>query len=98
MIGKIFIVLWLTDNEFFAADHSFVHPIVVTRVEENRSEKFYRSEIMDPNDFKIDVEEPDVFQWVEMKPSDNVTMEACNIWGNVCPRICRRPRIGDIPK
>ncbi|XP_035743462.1 probable serine/threonine-protein kinase mkcC isoform X3 [Vespa mandarinia] len=23
---------------------------------------------------------------------------ACNIWGNVCPQICRRPKIGDIPK
>lgn len=33
-----------------------------------------------------------------MKIGDNMTMEACNIWGNVCPRICRRPRIGDIPK
>ncbi|XP_043495996.1 serine/threonine-protein kinase STE20 [Polistes fuscatus] len=33
-----------------------------------------------------------------MKLNDNLTMEACNIWENVCPRICRRPRIGDIPK
>nr|XP_050857705.1 uncharacterized protein LOC127067147 isoform X2 [Vespula vulgaris] len=27
-----------------------------------------------------------------------IFFSTCNIWGNVCPRICRRPRIGDIPK
>ncbi|CAL7939010.1 unnamed protein product [Xylocopa violacea] len=33
-----------------------------------------------------------------MKLGDNVTMEAYNIWGDVPPRKCRPPKIGDIPK
>lgn len=33
-----------------------------------------------------------------MKLGDNMTMDACNVWGNVPPRKCRPPKIGDIPK
>ncbi|XP_034181114.2 uncharacterized protein LOC117604773 isoform X1 [Osmia lignaria lignaria] len=33
-----------------------------------------------------------------MKLGDNMTMEAYNIWGDVPPRKCRPPKIGDIPK
>ncbi|XP_017763050.1 PREDICTED: uncharacterized protein LOC108552880 [Eufriesea mexicana] len=33
-----------------------------------------------------------------MKLGDNMTMEAYNIWGDVAPRKCRPPKIGDIPK
>ncbi|KAG7206120.1 hypothetical protein KM043_003514 [Ampulex compressa] len=33
-----------------------------------------------------------------MKLGDNMGMEACNIWGEIAPRKCRPPRIGDIPK
>lgn len=33
-----------------------------------------------------------------MKLGNNMTMDACNVWGNVPPRKCRPPKIGDIPK
>ncbi|XP_012349459.1 uncharacterized protein LOC100869610 isoform X2 [Apis florea] len=33
-----------------------------------------------------------------MKLGDNMTMDACNVWGNAPPRKCRPPKIGDIPK
>ncbi|XP_076164679.1 uncharacterized protein LOC143145302 isoform X2 [Ptiloglossa arizonensis] len=33
-----------------------------------------------------------------MKLGDNMTMEAYNVWGDVPPRKCRPPKIGDIPK
>ncbi|XP_053985779.1 uncharacterized protein LOC128880098 [Hylaeus volcanicus] len=33
-----------------------------------------------------------------MKLGDNMTMDAYNIWGDVPPRKCRPPKIGDIPK
>nr|XP_012219458.1 PREDICTED: LOW QUALITY PROTEIN: calcium/calmodulin-dependent protein kinase kinase 1 [Linepithema humile] len=35
---------------------------------------------------------------IEMKLGDNMTMEACNVWGDVAARKYRPPRIGEIPR